>query len=172
MRTSCLLSFAVVVIASLTPAAAQAQVTFTKDVAPILQNKCQACHRPDTFAPMSLLTYEDVRPWAKAIKNAVAARKRGAAAVGELHEGLARLQRTHRGFQKPASQFEALAHHRKTGDDAAKPLRLLAKNIGALVVTSGDAILGLVSEREIVHAFSRHGDACGIPRRTMIGIDR
>ena len=38
---------------------------------------------------------------------------------------------------------------------------LLAKNIGALVVTSGDAVLGLVSEREIVHAFARHGDAAG-----------
>ena len=33
---------------------AQGQVTFTKDVAPILQNRCQVCHRPDTFAPMSL----------------------------------------------------------------------------------------------------------------------
>jgi CBS domain-containing protein len=38
---------------------------------------------------------------------------------------------------------------------------LLAKNIGALVVTSGDAVLGLVSEREIVHAFARHGEAAG-----------
>ena len=38
---------------------------------------------------------------------------------------------------------------------------LRAKNIGALVVTSGDAILGLISEREIVHAFSRHGEAAG-----------
>ena len=46
----------------------QPQVTFTKDVAPILQEKCQTCHRPDTFAPMSLLTYEEARPWAKSIK--------------------------------------------------------------------------------------------------------
>jgi CBS domain-containing protein len=38
---------------------------------------------------------------------------------------------------------------------------LLAKNIGALVVTSGNAVLGLVSEREIVHAFSRHGETAG-----------
>jgi hypothetical protein len=49
-------------------AAGQAQVTFTKDVAPILQERCQTCHRPDTFAPMSLLTYEEARPWAKSIK--------------------------------------------------------------------------------------------------------
>jgi len=53
----------------------QAQVTFTKDVAPILQNRCQSCHRPDTFAPMSLLTYEETRPWAKSIKQKVLARE-------------------------------------------------------------------------------------------------
>jgi hypothetical protein len=51
------------------------QVTFTKDVAPILQNKCQVCHRPGTFAPMSLLTYEEARPWARAIKEKVLARE-------------------------------------------------------------------------------------------------
>jgi hypothetical protein len=50
-------------------------LTFTKDVAPILQRRCQACHRPDTFAPMSLLTYEDARPWARSIKQKVAARE-------------------------------------------------------------------------------------------------
>jgi hypothetical protein len=44
------------------------QVTFTKDIAPILQRSCQTCHRPNSVAPMSLLTYEDTRPWAKAIK--------------------------------------------------------------------------------------------------------
>src|SRR5436190_6548798 len=42
--------------------------TFTKDIAPIFQRSCQTCHRPDSVAPMSLLTYEDVRPWARAIK--------------------------------------------------------------------------------------------------------
>src|ERR1700735_1160238 len=56
-------------------AIAQAEVTFTKDVAPILQNRCQSCHRPDTFAPMSLLTYEETRPWAKSIKQKVLARE-------------------------------------------------------------------------------------------------
>jgi hypothetical protein len=43
-------------------------VTFTKDIAPILQRSCQNCHRPDSVAPMSLLTYEDTRPWAKSMK--------------------------------------------------------------------------------------------------------
>jgi hypothetical protein len=43
-------------------------VTFSKDIAPILQRSCQNCHRPGSVAPMSLLTYEDVRPWARSIK--------------------------------------------------------------------------------------------------------
>src|SRR5262249_1585721 len=42
---------------------------------PILQKNCQQCHRPGEVAPMSLLTYNDARPWAKAIKTAVATRK-------------------------------------------------------------------------------------------------
>jgi hypothetical protein len=45
-----------------------ADVTFTRDIAPILQRSCQNCHRPDGVAPMSLVTYEEVRPWARAIK--------------------------------------------------------------------------------------------------------
>ena len=39
-----------------------------------MQRSCQTCHRPGTNAPMSLLTYEDVRPWARAIKNKVTQR--------------------------------------------------------------------------------------------------
>ncbi len=50
-------------------------VTFHKDVLPILQRNCQTCHRPGNIAPMSFLTYEGTRPWAKAIKSAVATRK-------------------------------------------------------------------------------------------------
>ncbi len=49
--------------------------TFTKDIAPIFQEKCQSCHRPDNMAPMSLLTYEEARPWAKAIGSRVAERQ-------------------------------------------------------------------------------------------------
>jgi len=43
-------------------------VTYTKDIAPILQRSCENCHRVDGVAPMSLSTYEEVRPWARAIK--------------------------------------------------------------------------------------------------------
>ena len=55
--------------------AADADVTFHKDIEPILQRNCQTCHRPGQMAPMSLLTYEGVRPWAKAIETATATRK-------------------------------------------------------------------------------------------------
>ncbi len=53
----------------------QAPVTFTKHVLPILQKNCQSCHRPGEIAPMSFLTYESTRPWAKAIKSAVVTKK-------------------------------------------------------------------------------------------------
>jgi hypothetical protein len=46
----------------------QGEVTFSKDIAPILQRSCQNCHQPESVAPMSLLTYQEVRPWAKSIK--------------------------------------------------------------------------------------------------------
>jgi hypothetical protein len=49
--------------------------TFYKDVLPVLQTNCQTCHRPGEVAPMALLTYEQARPWAKAIKTAVASKK-------------------------------------------------------------------------------------------------
>ena len=56
-------------------ASAAGAVTFNKDVLPILQRNCQTCHRPGNIAPMSLLTYETTRPWAKAMKAAVISRK-------------------------------------------------------------------------------------------------
>ena len=49
--------------------------TFNKDVLPILQKNCQGCHRPGEVAPMSLITYKDARPWAKAMKVAVVTQK-------------------------------------------------------------------------------------------------
>src|SRR6186713_62405 len=49
-------------------------VTFSKDIAPILQRSCQRCHRPNSVAPMSLLTYEEARPYARAMKQRTALR--------------------------------------------------------------------------------------------------
>ena len=69
------LRMVVLVAALAVPASAAADVTFNKDVLPILQQHCQMCHRPGEVAPMSLLTYGDARPWARAIKLAVLSQK-------------------------------------------------------------------------------------------------
>ena len=69
---------ALAALGGLAPTAAAAQSaapTFTKDIAPIFQNKCEACHRPDSIAPMSLVTFEESRPWARSIKSRVVARQ-------------------------------------------------------------------------------------------------
>ena len=66
------LAFFVIAGGAPLPAAAQDaghEVTFTKDIAPILQRSCQNCHRPDGGAPMALISYDEVRPWARSIKN-------------------------------------------------------------------------------------------------------
>ena len=63
---------AVVLLAA--PLAAQ-EVTFYRDVLPILQNRCQECHRKGQMAPMAFTTYQETRPWAKAIREAVLTRK-------------------------------------------------------------------------------------------------
>src|SRR6266851_4093561 len=69
-------AFAVAVAMASTVAAQTApQVTFTKDVAPILNRSCVRCHRPDEIAPMSLMTYNDARPWARAMKERVSKRE-------------------------------------------------------------------------------------------------
>ena len=60
-------------------AAGGGDVTFAKDIAPILQRSCQECHHAEGVAPMSLVTYEEVRPWARAMKMRTALRsQRGA----------------------------------------------------------------------------------------------
>jgi len=56
-------------------AGAASPVTFSKDVAPIFQAKCQSCHEPGSIAPMSLATYKESRPWARAIKARVLSRQ-------------------------------------------------------------------------------------------------
>jgi len=57
-------------------AAQQEAATYSKDIAPILQRSCQTCHRVNSVAPMSLMTYEEVRPWARSIKQRTGLRNR------------------------------------------------------------------------------------------------
>src|ERR1700712_983751 len=73
-RVACLLAGSLAVAAS-AHAAPAATPTFTKDVAPIVFNNCAACHRAGEVAPMTLTSYDDVRPWAKVIKNKVVSRE-------------------------------------------------------------------------------------------------
>src|SRR2546426_813198 len=54
---------------------AAAAPTFSRDVAPILYQRCVQCHRPNDIAPMSLLDYKSARPWAKSIRESVLTRK-------------------------------------------------------------------------------------------------
>ncbi len=56
-------------------AEAEGTPTFAKDIAPIFYDNCVACHRPNHLAPMSLISYEDARPWARAVKSKVLARE-------------------------------------------------------------------------------------------------
>ena len=65
---------ALLVALSASPAGAQQQApTFTKDIAPIFQKNCMQCHQPGSIGPMSLTTYQEARPWARAIKTKVVA---------------------------------------------------------------------------------------------------
>ena len=65
----------ILLAALLAPVAAAAQTpTFAKDVAPIFYSKCVECHRPTMFAPMSLVKFDEARPWAKSIRNRVSTR--------------------------------------------------------------------------------------------------
>lgn len=75
-RNTTLIPFAIFGFVAVLPAQTpKAAPTFTKDVAPILQNHCQVCHRPGEAAPFSMLTYEETRPWAAAMKEAVLTKK-------------------------------------------------------------------------------------------------
>ncbi len=70
-----LVSALLTAVPALSQAAADDAVTFSEHVAPIFMNHCAACHRPNDVAPMSLLTYEEARPWAKSIRRAVSERE-------------------------------------------------------------------------------------------------
>ena len=64
-----------IVMAAAPALAADGPVTFSKDIAPIFQAKCQECHQPNSIAPMSLVTFQDARPWARSIKDRVSTRQ-------------------------------------------------------------------------------------------------
>ena len=74
-RTMFSMGAALAVAGPVLAADAAKPVTFSKDVAPIFQAKCQECHQPNSIAPMSLITFQEARPWARSIKERVATRQ-------------------------------------------------------------------------------------------------
>ncbi|MGH9803201.1 MAG: ascorbate-dependent monooxygenase, partial [Blastocatellia bacterium] len=70
----CLSVFAAVFFGLAAEKSNSAAVTFTKDIAPIIYKNCAECHRPGEIAPMSLMSYQEARPWAKAMREQVTQR--------------------------------------------------------------------------------------------------
>src|SRR5262245_64870310 len=62
---------AIAVVGSSVSGGSKGSLTFSKDIAPIFYKNCVECHRPGEIAPMSLMTYKEVRPWAKSIREKV-----------------------------------------------------------------------------------------------------
>ena len=127
------------------------QVTFSKDVAPIFQTKCQECHQPNSIAPMSLITYQEARPWARSIKERVATRQmppwhidqtRRRPEVQERHVAERRADRHHRplgrrrraaGRSEGHAAAEAARHRQRAGRaqrDGFGPPDLVVKSSG------------------------------------------
>ena len=104
---------AVTVLPTIATAAGVANPTFTKDIAPIFQEKCEACHRPDSIAPMSLVTYEEARPVGAVDQDA----RRVAPDAAVAH----RQDRRHPGVQERSlADRRADRHHRQAGSTPAR----------------------------------------------------
>src|ERR1700731_4182262 len=72
---SCIGLFGIAVAGQENPSVAKPEITYNKDVAPLLEKHCVACHRPNDIAPMSLMTYGEVLPFAGMIRESVVQRK-------------------------------------------------------------------------------------------------
>ena len=75
MHTWIVMATVALVITAVPVGAAENAPTYNEDVGTILLNNCASCHRPNQVAPMSLLSYKDSRPWARAIKSKIVARE-------------------------------------------------------------------------------------------------
>ena len=73
--TTCVGSVGFTSAPALAAGEAATEITYTKHIAPIIQRSCETCHRQGGFAPMSLMTYDEVRPWARSIKQKTATRE-------------------------------------------------------------------------------------------------
>jgi mono/diheme cytochrome c family protein len=114
------LGAAVVHVGDLTAADLVRPITYQRDVQPILEKNCVACHKPGNIAPMSLNTYEGARAWAMSIRAAVIAKKMPPW-VTEKHLGHAREEGT-----LTAQEIDTIAKWVESGapDGEARPVRI------------------------------------------------
>ena len=101
--------------ASTVAGAANKPVTFTKDIVPIFQEKCQDCHRKDSMAPMSLVTYEETRPWARSIKERVVTHQMPPWHLLDRTVGVQHFR------ERPLPERRASGNDRTLGEDAGAP---------------------------------------------------
>jgi hypothetical protein len=126
------------------PAPPPEQVSFSKDIAPILQENCQRCHRPDGVAPMSLTTYEEVRPWAALIKHRTGLRDRaGVMPPYYLERGIG-IQQMKEDWRLSEREIETIAawadNGAPQGNPADMPAPLVFDDSGAWVLGEPDLI--------------------------------
>jgi len=121
-RASALAAAAQVVsVATLAQSPGGGNVTFTRDIVPILQKSCQECHHADGVAPMSLVTYEEVRPWAKAMKTRTALRSQRGAMPPFFVEKNIGIQKFKHDPSLTDEQIETVARWADTGAPRGNP---------------------------------------------------
>jgi hypothetical protein len=142
-------------------------VTFTKDIAPILQRSCQNCHNPNGGAPMSLTTFQEVRPWARSIKLRTSIRDRTGAMPPFFVEkdlGILKFKDDPSLSDKELAMIQAWADNGAPQGDPADmpPARVFADAAGW---TLGEPDLVLVSREMVVPAIGpdRWGDIGLVP---------
>ncbi len=141
-------------------AAAPAAPTFTKDVAPIFQQKCETCHRADGMAPMSLATFEDTRPWVKSIAQRVGTRQ-----MPPWHiDKTVGIQKFKNDRSLSDDQIDTVVkwinNAAPKGDDPKEHAR--ADQVARRAVVAGSDHARAARSRHLVHAVDREG---GGPRR-------
>ncbi|MFB3112161.1 MAG: cytochrome c, partial [Gemmatimonadales bacterium] len=121
------------------------EVTFTRDIAPILQRSCQNCHRAGGVAPMPLTTYEEVRPWARTIKYRTAIRDRMGAMPPFYVEpgiGIQEFKNDHPLRDEELAKIQAWADNgAPQGDPADMPAPVQFAESGAWTIGEPDLII-------------------------------
>ena len=109
-------------LAALLATAKSADVTYHKDVLPVLQKHCQICHRPGEAGPMSFISYKETRPWAKSIRDAVASKRMPPWYADPAHGKFANDRRLDPKDIETLTQWAATGAKEGNPKDAPKPV--------------------------------------------------